>query len=82
MARNARVPGTSLPVATFARPDYPGNRAAKRRELVRRNDEISFLRAADISLTLFYSRRYFEDLMESRGFPLDETQVINFEIAH
>jgi len=75
MVSDARVLGTRLTVPAVARPDYPGDIAAKRRELICRSGQ-DRSHAGQYSFDLVVFSVNFETSSNSRGFPfaLDERQ--------
>jgi len=69
MVSDARVLGTRLTVPAVARPDYPGDMAAKRRELICRSGHRTVRTPVSIPLTLLFSRE-FRDLFEFPWVPV------------
>jgi hypothetical protein len=74
MDSDAAVLGVRFPLPTIARPDYPEHIAAKRRELVCCSSDPSHV--GRYSFDFFVLPKTFENVVESRGFPLafDERQ--------
>jgi hypothetical protein len=84
MVSDARALSTRLPVPVIARPDYPGNIAAKRLEFICRSSGAACLPSVGIPLTVFFSRtisRTSRSPVSSR-WRLMEGDETSFEIAH